>query len=127
MTTINELNNIHSNQSWSEVENSGMIEIISNYNLAKVLTALYKTGLVNKLKVEEPIKVETFIGFDNYLLGHLLRYLKIHGILTLDEKGYYLTNKGKALLSDESIAQLCFYSEAYENITSNIDKFLTNY
>ena len=57
MTTINELNNIHSNQSWSEVENSGMIEIISNYNLAKVLTALYKTGLVNKLKVEEPIKV----------------------------------------------------------------------
>lgn len=103
-----------------------MIELISHYNLAKVLTALYKSGLIGELKAQEPIKIEKIKGFNQYLLSHLVRYLSIHGLLTVNENGYYLTGKGKAVLSDESIAQLCFYSEAYDTVTSNIDKFLTN-
>ena len=125
MTTVHKLSNTKANQSWSDVENSGMVEMISHYNLAKVLTALYRSGLINQLK-EEPIKVESIESFNNYLLENVFRYLSTHGLLVKDEEGYYLTNKGKVLLSDESIAQLCFYSEAYAEVTSNIDKFLTN-
>jgi SAM-dependent methyltransferase len=126
MAEIIQLDNINQNQSWCNVESSGMIDIISKYNLAKVLTALYKTGIVSHIKTESGIDLEEMTGFNKHLLSHLLRYLKIHGILTTNKEKYLLTSHGKAILSDESIAQLCFYSEAYENVTSNIDNFLTD-
>lgn len=126
MTIIHKLNNKKQNKSWSDVEGSGVIELISQYQLAKVLTSLYKTGLIKKLKDIECIDINTFNGFNNYLLTHLFNYLKIHNILYDTEKGYCVTIKGKAIFSDESIAQLCFYSEAYDNITSNINNFLND-
>jgi SAM-dependent methyltransferase len=124
MAVIRELINKKQNQSWSQVENSGILDIISNYNLAKVLTGSYKAGLISAFLRQSPIVVEQLTEFEPYLLGHLLRYFQIHGLLYLGDEGYYLTEKGKNLLSDESVAQLCFYSEAYDSITSNIDKFI---
>jgi len=125
MENLVELNDFSQNASWNKVETSGMINIISNYNLAKVITSLYKVGILSKLRTMNPILVESFKEFDSYLLGHTFHYLKIHNVLTVSEKGYHLTSRGRDLLSEESIAQLCFYSESYDNITSNIDNFLT--
>jgi SAM-dependent methyltransferase len=126
MTTIHKLENKQQNQSWSTVESSGIIEIISHYHLAKVITALYKTGLIAKINTAPEITLEILHGFNPYLLGHLLNFLRIHNILLQEDDRYYLTEKGRSILSDESVAQLCFYSEAYSMITSNIDKFITN-
>lgn len=127
MTKVHKLNDIKRNRSWNDVESTGIIDIIRNYHLAKVLTALYRANIIEKIKSDEPIKTENFPECNSYLLGHLFHYLSIHDIFTVDDNGdYYLTEKGRGLLSDPGIAHLCFYSEAYADITSNIDKFLTN-
>jgi 2-polyprenyl-3-methyl-5-hydroxy-6-metoxy-1,4-benzoquinol methylase len=125
MTELKFLESEKQNQSWNDVESSGMIEIISKYNLAKVLTAMHKSDLISKIKRDEIVSHKKIDGYNEYLLMHLLNYLKIHGILIKVEHGYKLSTHGKQMLSDESIAQLCFYSESYDNITSNVDQFLT--
>jgi SAM-dependent methyltransferase len=124
MDNLVNLNDRRQNDSWSDVESSGIINLISNYNLAHVITAFYKIGIIPKLLTAQVIKSEDY-KLDGYLLEHTFRYLEIHGLLISSEEGYYLSSRGKAVFSDESIAQLCFYTESYGNIVKNIDRFLT--
>ena len=126
MLLVKELNNAEKNLSWSNLANSGLINMIASYNLAKVLTCLYKLGLIKMLIADETISLNEYNDYDPYLLRHLCRYLAIHGLLIMDENGNYkLSGKGQSLFSDESIAHLCFYSEAYDCVTSNIHKMLS--
>lgn len=127
MTKLHELNSIDSNQSWSNVEKCWIINLISNYQLVKVLTAIYKSWLIKVINKEEVINPDTIEWYDLYLLKHTFEYLRINWLFTFNSNwNYVITNYGKNLLLDESIAHLCFYSEAYDNVTSNISGLLKN-
>lgn len=73
MTKLHELHSIDSNQSWSNVEKSWIINLISNYQLVQVLTSLYKSGLIKIINKEETINLEIIKWYDLYLLKHYLK------------------------------------------------------
>ncbi|MEZ2279335.1 MAG: cyclopropane-fatty-acyl-phospholipid synthase family protein [Microcoleus sp.] len=113
--------------SWSAVERSGILQVISNFNLAYVLLATYRVGIAQKLSDRKPFSPEALLeGISSYLGKHLLKYLLIHGLIQ-EEEGYLrATQQGLDMFSEPAMAQLGFYVESYGGVTSNISRLLKN-
>lgn len=115
-------------KSWRSVEHSGILDVISHFNLACVLLAIYRVGIAQKLSDGVPHSSEDLLkDISNYLGSHLLKYLSIHGLVTEDEEGCLMaTQKGLDMFSEPALAQLGFYVESYGGVTSNIARLLKN-
>lgn len=126
-TEIVEIKDDNTVKVWEKYHNSGMEDLIGKYHLCKVLFSLYKLGLINRFKESGCLDVSNakIDGLDSYLLENLFLYLIFYDILKKEDNKYYLTDLGKLLLEDVSIAQLGFYVEAYGEITSKISSLIS--
>lgn len=122
---IHALNQPFPDQSWEEVESSGMLQVISHYNLALALTAIYQVGLHKKLNQGQQLDYATATeGLNPKLTARLLHYLSVHGLIHITAEHYQVTPRGRAMLSEPALAQLGFYTESYGPIVSQIAALL---
>jgi len=113
--------------SWQSVERSGILGVISHFNLAYVLLASYKIGIAQKMSDGMPSSPKALLeGINGYLGKHLLKYLLIHGLIEEEGGCFRATQQGLDMFSEPAMAQLGFYVESYGSVTSNIARLLKN-
>jgi SAM-dependent methyltransferase len=111
--------------SWRQFRDSGMDEIIAQYHLARALSTLAQTGMASRLFGRPSMVDQVIEGFNPHIARHLLRFLEVHGVVILEENSMVaLTERGKQLFSEMSLAQLGFYLEAYGPVTDRLVSLL---
>jgi SAM-dependent methyltransferase len=122
---IIELHGEAEDTSWQLVENSGIIGIISSFNLAYVLLAVQRVGIAQKLSGGLACSSDDLLeDLSSYLGTNLLRYLTIHGLIEEEDNRIKATQHGLGVFSGPAMAQLGFYVESYGCVASNITRLL---
>jgi SAM-dependent methyltransferase len=111
-------------EAWREYHDSGMPELIGAHHLCHALDALARSGMAERLRSGPVDEAELISALDPHLAGNLLRYLEIRGVLDRVEGACELTERGRLLVSEVSLAQLGFYLEAYGPVTQRIPEML---
>jgi SAM-dependent methyltransferase len=113
-------------QAWRTYHESGMPELIGAHHLCLALDAFARSGMAGRLAGGHEAPAADVLGdLDPHLAGNLLRYLSIRGVVRDCDDGWALTDRGAALTSDISLAQLGFYLEAYGPVTDRLPQLLT--
>jgi SAM-dependent methyltransferase len=112
---------------WNAYLRSGMLELLGGYHTCHAISALQKLGVIARLAGGAPVPRASLCALgDRHLIGHLLRYLSLVGILDdSDELSVRTTGRGNAMFSDVALAQFNFYFEAYGPVTRELDKLVT--
>ncbi|CAM3727311.1 class I SAM-dependent methyltransferase [Kibdelosporangium persicum] len=111
---------------WQKYHLSGMPDLISSMNLCHALLALADSGLLDRLRGDEPRKAGDLLdGMDERVGTGLLRYLHVCGVLDEWHSTYRLSLRGRLLTEPVALARLGFYLEAYAPVTRNITGLLT--
>jgi hypothetical protein len=112
-------------EAWRRYRESGLPELLANFNLVHVIFAFVDTGIAARLQQDEWATSEALLEGLNADLGrNLLRYLAIRGVLEEKDGRYRLSPRGQDLISEASFAQLGFYCEAYGPVVSQIAPLL---
>jgi len=113
-------------RAWQDYHLSGMPDLISAFNLCHALHALATTGLLDRLRADEPRPAADLLaGMDPETGGGFLRYLSVAGVLEEHAGTYRLTRRGTLLTGDIGLARLGFYLEAYGPVTRRAADLLT--
>lgn len=124
-TDIIELRDKTQDNSWAQVEGSGLLEVITHYQLALVLDAVHSLGMAQKLYQSNPGSENDILSGLDPILGHeLLHYLEIHGLIHCADHRVTVTPKGRGMLSEVGGAQLGFYVESYGGVIKQIGDLL---
>ncbi len=108
-------------QHWKQLEDQGLLSLISAFNLAAALNAVHKLGIAKKIYSGG----FAFEGIENtHLYTNLLNYLKIHKIVSNDNGKWASVVDRRELFSDIAGAQLGFYIEAYGNVALAIPSLM---
>jgi SAM-dependent methyltransferase len=106
-------------EAWKAYEASGIGELLRGHHLCLVLSALDRLGVTGRLRQPGGVPVaEVTRGWDPHLATHVLRWLELRGVLETSDGGTVeATGWGRGLLSEESLAILGYYLDAYGELT----------
>src|SRR5437764_5674338 len=110
---------------WQTYREAGVPELLGSLQLSYVLQACAEVGLAERLRDGVSTEAELAEGLDEHLTRHTLRYLAIKRVVDRDGDAYRLTEQGRKLLSEVSLAQIGFYVEAYGPVMERIPERLT--
>ncbi|MEV6949456.1 class I SAM-dependent methyltransferase [Streptomyces sp. NPDC051172] len=105
---------------------SGMGALIKSACLFMTLDACAKTGLLDRLRAGESTTEVLFAGLDGTLGNAVMRYLELQDVVMAEKGGTWrLTERGRLLTSEVSLAMLGMYGEAYGAVLSQSADLLT--
>lgn len=115
---------------WSRFVDAGMPKLIEHYNFVHALFAFVDSGMARRITGGATHRDAIGAQLEPELVDGMLRYLTIRGVLkatpAADAPGakFSFTDRGAALCSELSFAQMGFYREAYGPVLENMSGLL---
>jgi SAM-dependent methyltransferase len=114
---VTEIQDSQAQADWARVRDSGIGEVMANYNLALALSMVVRTGMAERLKAPGGSSRETLLeGLDHAMGNGLLDYLTIRGVIAQGDDAIVPTERGRLLLDEVSLSVLGYFHESYSPV-----------